>query len=205
MVPEIDYNMTLFFVDDKDYHYNVYIHDAVQLDLQNQLRDKMLRKFYDRESFQCDLMETPDGVALPLHRPLIEDYQDLHLAFWEFMDLSVGQLRATGCSQLYPKNLLSIIDPILGINIEKIPTYSFPDFERHLFMSSDADAVHVMIVDAFFYNVEIDVTPRYLLRWPREYVDIGLKGEKIKYRDYDTYIPRGTVVVIWNAKSMVGP
>lgn len=205
LVPEVDYNNTLFYVDGEDYHRNVYIRDAIRFDLRNQLRDKLLRKSYDRESFQCDLMAMPDGVALPPHRPLIEDQQDLHLAFWAFLDWTSRKLRASGSTQLYPDILIPIVDPIPGIDIDNLPISSFPDFNRHLFMSSDADAVHVSSIDAFFHYVEINVTPRSFWRWPREYVDISLKGDTIGYGDYHPFFPRGTVVVIWNARSMARP
>lgn len=69
-------------------------------------------------------------------------------------------------------------------------------------IAPNTDTVHITSLEMFIYYVEIDVTPRYFRRWPREYVHITMKGETKNYGDYKTYIPRGTVVVIWNVRSM---
>lgn len=205
IVPDLDYNNTFFFVDNEDFHRQICIRDAVQRDLKHQLRDKMLQQSYNMESFQCEIMASTDGKAVPPHRPIIDDQRDLHLAFWAFLDWAADGLRATGSSMLFPKELIPLIDPIPGINIENLTPYSFPISPSHVYISPDADSVHVTSVESFMYYVEIDVNHKILWRLNREYVQMTLKGETTNYGEYTTYIPRGTVIVIWNSRSMARP
>lgn len=105
---------------------------------------------------------------------------------------------------MYPNDLLGVIDPIPDVDVDDLPVYSFPDFEGHVFIASNTNAVHVMRVENFFYGLQVKVVPKCLWERRRKYTEICLEGQKVQTGG-STVIPRGTMVILWNARSMARP
>ena len=203
--PELNYNTTYYSIDVEDAENGLRVPHAIKTDLNIQLYCAVSKLPYHPVMFPCSVMVTSAGKILPAHHPLITDHPNMHLGFWAYLDWCSNRLAAQGSWLLYPNNLLAVVDPRPAVVVDDLPVYNFPDSRSHVFIASNAHAIHVMSVEHTFTGVEITVVPRYFQTKPRAYTEVCLEGKTMVGTEVSAFIPRGTVVVAWNALSMTRP
>lgn len=204
-LPEVDYNTTSYYVDLEEFEAEFTVPEAIKSDLELQLTAVMTNTPYVHDAFPCAVMATTEGGPAPSHRPLITDHPHLHQGFWAFLVWCSNILADEISWKLFPSELIAIIDPKPDIDVQDLPIYNFPDFEAQICIASYSDAIHVMRVEQFFSSLVVGVMDKNFSKPSRAYAEIRVEGQKMFAGVPPTMIPRGMIVVVWNAKSMTRP